>query len=395
MERTSTMHRKRGAVAALTVVMGTTMLGFAAISVDVAYLYNAQAELQSVADASALAGAIELLDEERMLGETEMNDIFISVRQQTSYIANLNRVTRHSISMDMNTSNSAGGDLLIGRLNNFENKSEMMTFVDPEQFNTVTVVVRRDGTLNGPIGLWFARIFGFQSASIVAQATAGFDGSVVGFRKTPGSPNPGLLPLAIHEDYWDAVVDAMPGGNADYGDNFTFDPETGLVSAGSDGFPEINIYPGSGTGQLPPGNYGTVDIGSHNNSTADISRQIREGLNDDDLDYYNGEFTLANGPVSLNGDTGISAGFKDDLASIIGMPRTVPLFDDVYGNGNNSNYRIVRFAGIRIMEVQLTGAMTLKRIVIQPAFVADSAAITQSGTEDTSQFVFLPVRIVR
>ena len=33
---------------------------------------------------------------------------------------------------------------------------------------------------------------------------------------------------------------------------------------------------------LPPGNRGTVDFGETNNSTADISRQILYGLNDDD-----------------------------------------------------------------------------------------------------------------
>ncbi len=390
------MHRKRGAVAALTAVMGTVMLGFAAISVDVAYLYNAQAELQSVADAAALAGAIELLDEQRMLGETEMQDIFGSVRERAAYFAKANYVARHGIAMDTNGANISGGDLLIGRLSNFANKHETLSLIEPERFNTVAVRVRRDGTMNGPVRLWFARIFGFQSASLVAESAAGFDGSVVGFRKAPGTGNPQVLPLAIHEDYWDAVVAAMPGGNAEYGDNYTFDPVTGLVSAGSDGFPEINIYPGSGIGQLPPGNYGTVDIGSNNNSTADISRQINEGLNDDDLDFYDGEFTLANGPILLNGDTGISNGFKDDLASIIGMPRTVPLFDDVYGPGGTSTFRIVRFAGIRIMHVSLKGAMNKKAVVIQPAFVADSAAITEAGApDDTSQFVFLPVRIVR
>jgi len=46
---------------------------------------------------------------------------------------------------------------------------------------------------------------------------------------------------------------------------------------------------------------------------------------------------------------------KDELASIVGKPRIIPIFDSVSGPGNNASYEIVAFAVVRIMDVKLTG----------------------------------------
>ena len=86
---------------------------------------------------------------------------------------------------------------------------------------------------------------------------------------------------------------------------------------------------------------------------------------------------------------------KDDLAAIIGLPRAIPLYDQVTGNGNNAMFRIVGFAGIQIMEVKLTGPMNSKRVIIQPAFVVDPTAITGPGGPTFGDFVYEPVTLVR
>ena len=104
--------------------------------------------------------------------------------------------------------------------------------------------------------------------------------------------------------------------------------------------------------------------------------------------------SLADGPVWLNGDTGISAGVKDELAAIIGLPRSIPIFDQVYGPGNNAMFRIVRFVGIRILDVKLTGSMSSKRVIIQPALVVDDAGVLGDAAS-ASEFVYRPVRLVR
>ena len=70
-----------------------------------------------------------------------------------------------------------------------------------------------------------------------------------------------------------------------------------------DGILEVNMYP-SGSSLLPPGNRGTVDIGHPGNSANDLVRQIREGINGDDLAWFGGEIRFDGSPLEFSGDTG-------------------------------------------------------------------------------------------
>lgn len=387
-------RRHGGQIVVTTAVMMVVMLGMAALAVDVGRLYMARTELQVSADASALAGAGALLNEYRLKGTVEMMNVITAAREQAAIFAVSNRVLNDGPEVDVNSGNSPEGDVVLGHLDDLADLDEPLLLTDPPGFNAVQVRVRRNSIRNGPIPLLFARIWGFQSADVGAEAVAAFDDGVVGYRATWRTGNAELLPLALHEDSWNELLDAMPGGDLTCGDNYAYDPETGQVTPGSDGIPELNLYPGAGQGQLPPGNFGTVDIGSSNNSTADIARQILYGVSEEDLAYFGGELSLAGGPIELNGDTGLSAGVKDELAAIRGKSRAIPLFDHVSNPGNNAMFRVIGFAGIRIMNVKLTGPMSKKNVITQPAYVVDDAVITETGS-NLSYFVYEPVRLVR
>ena len=122
-----------------------------------------------------------------------------------------------------------------------------------------------------------------------------------GFRISNGGYNINLLPFALDEDtYNDWMEESGPGLT----DNWSWNSATKTISPGSDDWKEVNLYP-QGTGS--PGNRGTVDIGSSNNSTNDIARQILHGVNAADLAYHGGKIELDHcGNLDLNGDTGIS-----------------------------------------------------------------------------------------
>ena len=53
---------RRGAAVVQVAVFLTTLIGFAALAIDVGLLYNERADLQKTADAAALAAAAELGD---------------------------------------------------------------------------------------------------------------------------------------------------------------------------------------------------------------------------------------------------------------------------------------------------------------------------------------------
>jgi hypothetical protein len=379
---------RRGTVAALTAVSIPMLFGFVALSVDVGMLYNVKAEIQRAADAGALAGGWALLDEKRLKSTPDMQAVMNAARSSASRFAGLNDIQHRFPAIDLNTANGASGDVVIGQLTDPRNLSEPINFNNPAEFNTIMVRVHRDAVRNGPIDLWFARMWGINSAGLQATAAATLRDGVVGYQVNEKTGNADILPFAVNITYWNQLL----SGVTTTGDLYAYNAKTKTVSTGQDGVLEMNMYPGSGGGQLPSGNFGTVDIGNPNNSTSDISRQIRTGISASDLAYLGGQLKLgADGSLNLQGDTGLSAGVKDDLESIIGKPRAIPLFDTVHGPGNNAVFHVIGFAGIRILKVKLTG--NPKYVTIQPAMVVDDSALT--GGANSSKYVYQPVRLTR
>ena len=385
-------YSRRASAMPLVAVICPVLLAFAALSVDVGVLYDAKAQLQRCADAAALAGAGALIDERRLRNDGGMNlEIDFAVRHTAQEYVQRNRVLGASPTVQLNTSNSIGGDIVLGTLSDLSNYHEPLSVGNPDDFNSVRVCVRRDPERNGPVGLFFARIIGRYTADVQATATATIEDGVVGYSVGPNTGNAELLPFALHVDVWEALL----AGTSPIGDQYAYDPDIGEVDSGSDTILEINMYPGSGIDQLPPGNFGTVDIGGTNNSTADIERQIIDGISAEDFAYHGGELKLGDdGTLTLTGDTGLSAGFKDELEAIIGQPRAIPLFSYVGGVGDNAEFTIVGFAGIRIMHVRLTGAPEHKHVIIQPAYVVDGTVITDPGST-SSYMVYHTPRLTR
>jgi len=380
----SSNTRRRGVTAVLVLVVLATIITFAAITVDVGAMYNTRADLQRSADAAALAAAMALMDNDRLKGDSYQSGVFSDARDEATEYTTLNKVFSEHLSV-------ADGDVNIGYLADATDASELQSFADADKYNSVRVKIRRDSTINGPMELLFARVFGKQTAVVTAEATAAYMDGIVGWRIPANGDNADLLPIAVKLPSWQDFMAGLIGN----GDNYAYDPETGTVSPGSDGIAELNIYPGSASGQLPPGNFGTVDIGPSNNSTADLSDQIVNGVSEDDLAVFGGELRFGpDGTLILNGDTGLSAGIKDDLTAIIGQGRAIPLFTTVVGPGNNANFTIVGWAGIRIMYVKLTGSMSGKKVIVQPALLIDDSAIAEDAT-GTSYNVYRPAEIVR
>jgi hypothetical protein len=262
-----------------------------------------------------------------------------------------------------------------------------------QPFNMVEVNVRRTKAAGTPLGSIFSSVFGFNSFDLEAKSVASL-APVSGFElpSTSSTETIDLLPFTVDLTTWNNLVDAnlatninaggSSGGNAGgFPDLHSF--TNGSVSSGSDGIRELNIFPDANT-NLPSGNRGTVDLGSPNNSTNDLKRQIVNGLNAYDLSFFPNNRIQFNssGTLTLNGDTGISAGIESSLQSIIGQVRAIPIFTSVSGPGNNAQFVIVRFVGIRVMAVKLTGGPTQRYLRVQPAPFSTRHGIR--GTDSTA-----------
>jgi hypothetical protein len=277
----------------------------------------------------------------------------------------------------------ANRDVTIGRIDNLLDFPATVIPTAAADANVVQVVVLADEADGRALPTFFARFFGTDAFNVRCTATAAFSDGLNGVRPSYQHPVTPLLPFVFDIGKWRTDVDQKLGPDA-----WTFDSATGQTSPGTDQIPEITFYPTSTT----PGNWGTIDLGAGGNSTIDLSRQIREGVNATDLAEFGGDFTLAGvSSLAVNGDTGISGAIEADLLAIVGQPRNIPLYQTVSGSGNNAVYQIVGFAGVRVMAASLSGGS--KYVIAQPAVIVHPTVVT--GGNSSSDPTIRPVRLVR
>ncbi|MBT6157882.1 MAG: hypothetical protein HOL01_15750 [Planctomycetaceae bacterium] len=385
---------RRGSILVLSAAMLVAIFAFTSFTVDVGLITVTKAQLESAADAGSLAASLELSQGLGPAPEKTTAEVELLGRQAAVDVAALHR------SGDLSSAHvDSNRDVRFGQVYWDTNANDWVKSWGVPPYNMVEVSLLRHeagGSEDGPLPLFFGPVIGHDTANVSASTiSAIIPGS--GFRVEPGSGRTvGVLPITLDVPTWDRLVaDNLAGSSLEFSDDYTVDPATNAVSSGGDGVFEVNFYP-NGSVTLPPGNRGTVDFGSAGNSTADIKRQILDGLNETDLSFFGGELSPSVAdPLSVNGDTGLSAGIKAQLEAIKGQPRAIPLFIDIpTGNGNNAYYTIVKFVGIRIMEVSLTG--NPKELIIQPAPYVDSG-VTYHGETTTvnDAFIFTKPRSIR
>lgn len=371
----SQRHPRWGGIAVLAAVVMVAIVGFVALGVDVGYMTQTKAQMQAAADGAALAAALEMPNGWGA-GKTSTADAVRAAANSAAVAVGTTYRLGEQAAAYLDTTR----DIRYGQRTKNANGVWVETW-GTAPYNMVEVTIRRDQPLQGSVAtrgdqqlpLFFAPVLSAsqKTAALTAKGTATLSPGN-GFYIPPGSGlTCPLLPIAMDETTWNNLINNGVGS-----DNYSYNSTTKAVSSGTDGIKEVSLYPDS-DGSLPSGNRGTVDIGSSNNSTADLSRQILYGPNEADLAYFGGKVQIpSSGLLALNGDTGLSAGIKDDLAAIIGQPRAIPIFRSVSGPGNNATYQICKFVGIRILYVKLTGSPSGKQVIVQPAPVFDGTIIS-------------------
>ncbi|MBW3542439.1 MAG: Tad domain-containing protein [Planctomycetes bacterium] len=381
--------RRRGVIILLATAAFVMILAFAAFSVDVGYIALTKAQLQNGADAGVLAAAQELPAGLTVGAAKTPWEVADEARAAAVAV-----VAEHRAGDKSSIYADGDRDVRFGQVTWDPLTASWQKTWGATPYNLVEVTLRRDQVPeptedgspppdNGdqPLPLFFSPVIGHTEARLLVRATSAIvPGN--GFHIPQGSGlTAGILPITLDEPTWDDLIHNGIGT-----DDYTYDPDTGAVSPGADGILEVSLYP-YGNHDLPPGNRGTVDFGGANNSTSDLERQILNGVSEADIAALGFELSFENGSLSINGDTGISAGIKDELEQIKGVPRAIPLFSAVSGNGNNANYTIERFVGIRVVDVKLTG--NPKRVIVQPApFSEATVTKDESGAPIAADTIF-------
>ena len=271
----------------------------------------------------------------------------------------------------------ADTDVMLGQ-HTFSNWSGPLTANTP--WNAVHVTARRtDTSPNGPLSLFFARIFGVTTANVTAQARAAANDRVSGYRLYKDGI---FAPFAVHIDLNNYMIANGPDG-------FSFNPDAARSrSVALMASREIKLYPWKWP-ELPnmdgsdgSGNFGTLTVGLGSQGTLFLEEQIRSGISaqelidafgTDELVFYDDEHTAETGPRIYNipGNPGVSVGMKDTVDARVGDVIGYFLHKGLVQTGATAYYKICGIAFGRVMDIKITGGPSQRSLVIQPAAYFD------------------------
>lgn len=176
--------------------------------------------------------------------------------------------------------------------------------------DAVRVTAKRDeSSPGGALNLFFAPVLNLASVEIRGRGTSAIFGGI-------GTIRGNLFPFAVHED------DVAPPGQS------------------------MVLYPGS---VKAPGNFGLLNLNGGDLGTDELQAWILNG--------YPGEVTIdPDTGLIINGDTGWRAALAASVEQRMGDIVFVCVYDQVTEEGSNSEFRIVRFLAIRLMEIVGKGA---------------------------------------
>jgi Flp pilus assembly protein TadG len=392
-------NRRPGATVPLFAILLVPLLGMLAFSIDLGWIALVMTELQTAADAAALAGAEKLQQlyvQYTLPGQANQNAILTTATTNTGtqscpmYAA---EQTAHSNTAGKVSITVPDQDVTFGFTDaNGTYHSDYGNYNGGFP-NSITVRTRRDSVANTPVPLFFGQIFNFPSKQLEATATATIYSQDVNnlqvyqWLNTGQSVGAHILPVALDVNIWNYFYTSK-GKSPD-----------GQFHLASNGNPELFIFPNGPWALDPTGNggsFGLLDVGPPANNVPAFRNWIDNGQTPNDIKYLISNdlvpVSMPAGPYSpqpwktgpgLN-DT-LQANFNQEMY----QPNLIPLFipqsapaswmslstgDYQAGSstGQNNTYAVVGFVGVMVS--QADGSGSNMNISIQPTAVVDPTA---------------------
>jgi hypothetical protein len=395
IRRVAPAPRRRGAILPCAAFLLVVVLGMVAFAVDVGWIVLARTQLQTAADAAALAGADPLMDYYVQYQLAGMNTSTSST--QSTIISNAITAAKNK-AVTWASYNGAGGvssltlnksDVECGYTDSSGNYTP---YSSGQPFpNTVKVTMRMDSSANGSLGLFFAPVIGNNSTDLKANAAAVLMGGSINNFNSPGSNTIGMLPMTYDVNSWKNFLQT---GQAP-------DGTTSVSTFNS--LPQLQVYPSV----KDSGNFGQLSLDdSHVGNSTEIG-WVDNGMASSDLSALQSADLIPLSSHASAWDWQGNTGFKASLVMEVNsydcqtyptktfiLPLFTPYALDTApggyqagtGQGANYFYNIVQFVGIKIMP----GGGN-RQVVVQPAAVANPYAVFATsgsgalGVVDTSQ----------
>lgn len=370
-----------GALFSVTVAAG--LLGLA---LEFALVYHVQQQLQAGTNAAALAGAMELIDEDvlypgRMaaLGSQAAADDVAAAQQAALGYGQVN--IAGGTRMFSNAASKQPPPVLAGWLAEpLELSTPLVPWPQAGMANALVVHAERSDRWGNALPLWIGPLLGVGQADVQATATACVDQRVYGFRPVQGSLIP-VVPLAAlgwgTDDAWtvQAAVPAQAGVN----DRFMVNYANGGVAAGADGIPEVVLCTPkiSGGQEVLPGNLGCLRLSS-GSAPLDFARQMRDGPGEMDLVELGGALAVPPGGSLLVAGASEFEGMLPELAwQIRGLRRAWPLYQARHAAAGAVQFELAGFAAGCVVDVYVEEGRVC--LVVQPAVLVSRTALVHSA----------------
>ena len=273
------LRNRKGATLVLVAILMTALISFAGIAIDASRLYVMRAELQTTADASAIAAIVEVAD------KRPTNATTIALQYAPKNVVEHTAPTMAASDVEPGTWNSANNTFTV-----------LGTWTDPA-LNSVRVTAHYPGLYT------FARIFGGSGQTVNARA--------IGAMGYVGMTNC-LKPWAVS---YQTLLDALykPAGTKNPSYNLTAQ-DIQTLSGMSAPANQVTLLNGT-TNQLTPGNIAQVQVSTPWNG------------NNAYKDAITGCANMEIGPGTiLNGDPGAGSGQTaqavQNLCGVNGNPQT-------------------------------------------------------------------------
>jgi Flp pilus assembly protein TadG len=155
---TQSKPQRRAVITVNVAILLVPIMAFLALALDCGYLLKVRTELQSAADAAALAAVRELIP-----GANGIQNLDQAIETARA-LAQQNMGGANAFVVN-------DADIQIGRYDPSSIYSSV-NLLDNGTFDTVRVTVRRDHTTNSAVRLYFARVIGIADCDVTATATA-------------------------------------------------------------------------------------------------------------------------------------------------------------------------------------------------------------------------------
>lgn len=372
--------QRRGSMALAAMMSLLVIVGGVALALDRLWLDSAKTELEAAVEAAALRGGQLLASDDLLRLDADVDAQLERARQEAGRIAGENFIAGESVELDL----SPEGDIRFGRLVRRDRTGEHVFIETTDRPDSVVVRGLHSRSRNNPVATFLNSVRNNEGADVSALSEASVDNRVVGFQPLSGAPVP-AMPLAIlreaedgdARESWMAQIEDRQGG-----DQYGFDEQTGQVTEGPDGIPEIRLRSAVRRGDPDKANVHLFDV-KGTTTTDELLQHVRSGWTDLDLPKRLPELRFDQGPHQLETVSGINGPVPRVLRDSIGQCRILFLYDKFLATGRSGAGRLQVTEAVagRILSVEVLEDDGCE-LIIQPGVMTTRTAILASQDDD-------------